>query len=98
MILIVLSRMDKGGVVFETGSGWRIGIILASIGFRWRFALCYPFNLGLDLKGGVHVVLKLTRQGDLLRMKIWLGCVIIERRINALGVSEPLIQRQGARR
>jgi preprotein translocase subunit SecD len=58
-----------------------------------------PFNLGLDLKGGVHVVLEADESATTVTNENMAGVVsIIERRINALGVSEPLIQRQGTRR
>ena len=58
-----------------------------------------PFNLGLDLKGGVHVVLEADSSAGEVTSENMSGVVsIIERRINALGVSEPLIQRQGSSR
>ena len=63
------------------------------------FLYITPFNLGLDLKGGVHVVLEADELAGPVTNENMQGVVsIIERRINALGVSEPLIQRQGARR
>ncbi len=39
-------------------SGWKIGIILAVLIVSGVFLYITPFNLGLDLKGGVHVVLE----------------------------------------
>ena len=81
------------------GSGWRIGIILAVLIVAGVLLYVTPFNLGLDLKGGVHVVLEADETGGPVTNENMAGVVsIIERRINALGVSEPLIQRQGARR
>ncbi len=80
-------------------SGWRIGIILAVIIVSGIFLYITPFNLGLDLKGGVHVVLEADESAGTVTNENMAGVVsIIERRINALGVSEPLIQRQGAKR
>lgn len=59
-----------------------------------------PLNLGLDLRGGVHVVLQAEETPQLQvtdeTMQRTLG--VIERRVNAIGVAEPIIQRQGARR
>lgn len=60
----------------------------------------YPMQLGLDLQGGVHIVLE-ARDSDAGRVtdEAMSGAIaVIERRINALGVAEPTIQRQGARR
>lgn len=80
-------------------SGWKIGIILAVLIVSGVFLYITPFNLGLDLKGGVHVVLEADELAGPVTNENMQGVVsIIERRINALGVSEPLIQRQGARR
>lgn len=80
-------------------SGWKIGIILALLIVSGVFLYITPFNLGLDLKGGVHVVLEADELAGPVTNENMQGVVsIIERRINALGVSEPLIQRQGARR
>ncbi len=61
---------------------------------------------GLDLQGGLQVLLRarpgsaesLQRQGKSLNTAMEDARGIIENRVNALGVSEPLIQRQGADR
>ncbi|MDI9485446.1 MAG: protein translocase subunit SecD [Bacillota bacterium] len=80
-------------------NGWRIGLIIAVLLISGVFLFGSPFNLGLDLKGGVHVVLEADESAAEVTNESMVGVVsIIERRINALGVSEPLIQRQGARR
>lgn len=79
--------------------GWRIGIIVVVLIASGVFLNTSPFNLGLDLKGGVHVVLEADDSATVVTNENMAGVVsIIERRINALGVSEPLIQRQGATR
>jgi len=56
--------------------------------------------LGLDLQGGVHVVLeaKDTATSKVNDETMKRAQAVLERRINATGVSEPLIQRQGERR
>jgi len=57
--------------------------------------------LGLDLKGGVHVVLKVDMEGRSENDKYYLLEQVIEslrNRIDNLGVKEPLIQRQGTDR
>lgn len=78
--------------------GWRIGIIVAILIAAGVFMYTSPFNLGLDLKGGVHVVLETDESAEATNENMTGVVSIIERRINALGVSEPLIQRQGSRR
>ncbi|NMB44933.1 MAG: protein translocase subunit SecD [Firmicutes bacterium] len=59
-----------------------------------------PMNLGLDLRGGVHVVMQAQEKPDVKVTEETMQRVVsvIERRVNTMGVSEPIIQRQGARR
>lgn len=57
-------------------------------------------NLGLDLQGGVHVVLEAqdTPEAKVTPENMKQLKAIIENRVNAFGVSEPIIQIQGERR
>lgn len=72
------------------------GVILTS--FFCAFPLEKRINLGLDLKGGMHIILKVeteklsenARQDAVLR-----AIEILRNRIDSLGVGETLIQRQG---
>ncbi|MDD5675251.1 MAG: protein translocase subunit SecD [Chitinivibrionales bacterium] len=55
-------------------------------------------NLGLDLQGGMRIVLEIDQShlnkketGDILER----AYTVIEKRINGLGVAEPIIQKQG---
>ena len=62
--------------------------------------LAYSIKQGLDLQGGTHVVLEAVDTPD---AKVDEDAVqrvikIIERRVNELGLTEPIIQRQGERR
>jgi preprotein translocase subunit SecD len=81
-------------------------IILALFAFA-ACALIYPLfgreemRLGLDLQGGIHMVYK----ADLSEVEpgteaeaIDGAMAVIERRINVFGVTEPVIQKQGADR
>ncbi len=78
----------------------RILIILAVIGAAcyFTFPLERHINLGLDLKGGMHLVLKVdtekldenARQDAILR-----AIEILRNRIDSIGVGETVIQRQG---
>lgn len=55
---------------------------------------------GLDLKGGVYVVLEAidTPEAPVTEDRVNQAMAVIENRVNAFGVSEPIIQKQGARR
>lgn len=57
----------------------------------------YPFKLGLDLKGGTHLVYKADVSAiDTIEVKNSMSSLrdVIERRVNVFGVSEPVIQTQ----
>lgn len=59
-----------------------------------------PMRFGLDLQGGVHVVME-VQEAEGVRITddvVVRTMAVIERRINALGVAEPIVQRQGDRR
>ena len=81
-------------------------IILALFAFAVS-ALIYPLwgrdamRLGLDLQGGIHMVYQADfsevepgKESEAINGAI----AVIERRINILGVTEPIIQKQGADR
>ncbi len=79
---------------------WRIIITLVILGLSVAF--CYPLkdkiNLGLDLQGGMHLLLKVDTSK--LSEKEAAGAPeraleIIRNRIDQLGVKEPSIQMQG---
>lgn len=60
-----------------------------------------PVKLGLDLKGGVYVVLEAKPVDDKTKIDAQsMGRLVevMDRRINALGVTEPTIQRNGENR
>lgn len=80
---------------------WRIGfillIVLISLATMWQM---WPPRLGLDLKGGIDVVLEAqdtpehkVTEDDMVRLKL-----AIEQRVNKTGLAEPIIVREGARR
>jgi len=73
-----------------------LGIIAAALYFT--FPLDKHINLGLDLKGGMHLVLKVETEKlpEKVRNDAVLRAVeILGNRINGMGVSETVIQRQG---
>jgi len=83
-------------------SGWKLLVVLGVIGFAawYTFPLQSRISLGLDLQGGMHLVLKVdtshlppeARDKDVTAIAV----EIIRNRIDQFGVREPLIQRQGA--
>jgi SecD/SecF fusion protein len=71
-------------------------VLVASIFFA--FPLEKRINLGLDLKGGMHLILKVeTEKLDPNAKKdaVIRAIEILRNRIDGLGVAEPVIQRQG---
>lgn len=75
-------------------------IILAIIAFAAFLYFQHGINLGLDLQGGAHIVLQAqpTEERE-INDTVMSGILsVIERRVNQLGLSEPLIQRQGSDR
>jgi preprotein translocase subunit SecD len=62
--------------------------------------LALSIKQGLDLQGGTHVVLEAvdTPEAKVDEDAIQRSVKIIERRVNELGLTEPIIQRQGDRR
>ncbi|MEI6509621.1 MAG: protein translocase subunit SecD [bacterium] len=79
---------------------FRIILILLIIGGGIAIYFLMPLRFGLDLAGGVHFTLEavdspgapLTREGvDAARR-------VLSQRVNALGLSEPIIQQQGGDR
>lgn len=94
----------------ERASRWLIFIIAIALVAAW---VVWPQNpgiylfglnrsldlrLGLDLRGGLEVLLEADTTGPISRNDLEVARVIINRRINALGVAEPLIQVVGNNR
>ena len=104
-ILSPLGRQIKK----RTLNFWTLMAVLALFGFM--FWVLWPFStteistserfgkdmqLGLDLKGGVHLVYKADLEGVDDVDDVMEGTKgIIERRVNVLGVSETIVQREG---
>lgn len=80
---------------------WVVGIFLlllflASLLVLWKpWAPSEPkIKLGLDLQGGLRIVLEPTTS-SFTRQDLDVARTVIENRVNALGVAEPLVQIQG---
>lgn len=80
---------------------WLAVIILLFIGAIWMVQNPdYPIRQGLDLQGGLQVLLAadLPEDAEITREEIDTSRQIIEQRVNAIGVTEPLVQVEGERR
>ncbi|TAN60606.1 protein translocase subunit SecD, partial [bacterium] len=80
---------------------YRVLAILALLGASiWTgFPLSKRINLGLDLKGGMHLVLRVDSSKVAPEHRydaVERALEVIRSRIDQFGVAEPLIQRQGA--
>ncbi len=85
-------------------SRWIILFVIALIALSvWAiYPLGEKINLGLDLKGGIHLVLeadtKRISPSEDLREAVNTALEIIRNRIDQFGVAEPTIARQGEKR
>ncbi|HEX6385959.1 MAG TPA: protein translocase subunit SecD [Anaerolineae bacterium] len=80
---------------------WLIIIILLAAGAAWLAQNPnYPIRQGLDLQGGLQVLLEadLPPEVEVTREQMDTSRQIIDQRVNALGVTEPLVQVEGERR
>lgn len=79
---------------------FRMLAVLLLIGVALFYFITSGINYGLDLQGGAHIVLEAqdmeTRAVDDQAMNQLI--TIIERRVDQLGLTEPIIQREGSRR
>jgi preprotein translocase subunit SecD len=91
--------LKLAGVVLVTAAIAVLAAVPLFPGIKWL-----PFvnliNQGLDLKGGVHVVLEAqdTPEAPVTDDRVKQAMAILENRVNAFGVAEPIIQQQGQRR
>lgn len=81
-------------------AGWTISIGGASIGDSIIKPINEQIKLGLDLKGGVYVVMEADTDatGDELKTLMNQTQQVIERRVNAMGLSEPNVIIEGENR
>lgn len=75
-------------------------IVIVALFLAFVKPLAFSIRQGLDLQGGTHVVLEaedtdVAQVNDDAMNRV---VTIMEKRVNALGLTEPIIQREGARR
>ena len=75
-------------------------VAIVAVFFVFIRPLANSIRQGLDLQGGTHVVLEAedTEIAQVNEDAMQRVVSIMERRINELGLTEPLIQREGQRR
>ncbi|HKL13736.1 MAG TPA: protein translocase subunit SecD [Halanaerobiales bacterium] len=75
----------------------KIAFIIAIVALAVFLYFNNSINLGLDLQGGSHIVLQAqpTEERDITNQVMSGIQQVIERRVNQLGLTEPVIQREG---
>lgn len=83
----------------QRGLQWRALVIVAVLAAAGVILYQLPIKLGLDLRGGVHIVLEAQDTAEtkvdsdvMARAK-----AVIDKRVNGLGVAEPIVQFKGNR-
>ena len=77
--------------------GW-IAIILALAIAAWSVVLTFPFQLGLDLKGGSQLTLQIQTTDEIKTItsdQVEAVKSVLDRRVNSLGVAESTLQTIG---
>lgn len=80
---------------------WLIVIIIIVAGAVWIITNPnYPVRLGLDLQGGLQVLMEadVPEDEEVTPEAMNTARQIVDRRVNAIGVTEPLVQVEGNRR
>ena len=74
--------------------------VVVGVFFAFVKPLAFSIRQGLDLQGGTHVVLEAEDTAEAVVNEDAMSRVvrIMEKRVNELGLTEPIIQRQGDRR
>ncbi|MFZ6003029.1 MAG: protein translocase subunit SecD [Actinomycetota bacterium] len=84
----------------SSASRWRAVAAVVAVAGAAYLAFTQPVRLGLDLEGGTQIVLeaqdtdRVSVDGDVASRTL----EVLRRRVDALGVSEPTLQRSGERR
>lgn len=92
---MALNKRTRGFIFFIT-----ISVILVAASSFYLMNWERYLNKGLDLEGGVYVLLEAETTGDIEKDRdaVERAMTIIRSRIDELGVTEPVLQREGERR
>ncbi len=79
---------------------YKLLVIVVILGAAVFYFQTSGINYGLDLQGGVHILLEAqdTEERQVDHSIMQQALTIIERRVDQLGLTEPLIQQEGERR
>ncbi len=92
--LIILLFLIAGSLSYSTPANWLISQVNNVLGTHFG-SINLPFSLGLDLQGGTRLEYEadLSKVDSSERTSAMEGVRdVIERRVNAMGVSEPIVQ------
>lgn len=83
--------------------GVRIIVILAALGISIAYYKARGLKFGLDLQGGIHLVLEVDDPAGTMTPEVKEGLIdqalhVLRTRIDAFGVEEPIIQKSGSDR
>lgn len=94
-----LGNLIKAAVILAVAATVSLASFYPLGGVPW-LPLTQDINLGLDLRGGVHVVLEAvdTEEAKATPDAVQRSIGMLEERINQFGVTEPVIQQQGTNR
>ncbi len=75
-------------------------IIILAVFLTFIYPLANSIKQGLDLQGGTHIVLEAedTPDAPVTEDSLSRAVSIVERRINEMGLTEPIVQKEGAHR
>lgn len=93
-VLLLIIFLVAGSMAFPQGANWVIARVNQVTGANISY-MNIPLSLGLDLQGGTRLeyVADLSQIAESERAEAMEGVRdVIERRVNALGVSEPVVQ------
>ena len=93
---IIVILLVVAGAVYVVAPNTRLDLTALGLQVKREF----PVSQGLDLQGGLRVLLEADLPADqtISTESMETARQIVENRVNGLGVSEPVVQRQGDRR
>ena len=96
LILTILIVIAAAWIVWPRPEETEVKIVLTTLNFEKQIET----RLGLDLVGGVQALLEadLPEETDVTPESMQTAVRIVENRVNALGVSEAVVQQAGDRR